>query len=52
MLRYPETEAWKLTPYKIITLFGYHKEYNKEQFNRRAQAEPEMDAIDAALGGL
>jgi hypothetical protein len=55
MLRYPEREVWKMTPYKINTLFGYHKEYNKQQFSGEptTQAQPDgMDAIDVALGGL
>lgn len=33
MLRFTEQEAWKLTPYKILKLFKYHKEYNPLQFN-------------------
>lgn len=42
-----------MTPYKINTLFGYHKEYNRQQFRPTAQAEPEgVDAIDIALGGF
>ena len=50
MLRYPEREVWKMTPYKINTLFGYHKEYNPQQFRHTDQAEPEgTDAIDIAF---
>lgn len=31
--------------------FGYHKEYNPQQFRHTNQAEPEgVDAIDIALG--
>ena len=55
MLRYPEREVWRMTPYKINTLFGYHKEYNPQQFSERprTQAQPDgMDAIDVALGGF
>ena len=54
MLRYQEREVWGMTPYKINTLFGYHKEYNPQQFRRTTtQAEPDgMDAIDVALGGF
>ena len=54
MLRYKEAEVWKMTPYKIKTLFGYHKEYNPQQFVRqRTQEEPGgMDDIDVALGGF
>lgn len=54
MLRYKEAEVWKMTPYKITTLFEYHKEYNPQQFRRQeAQEVPDgMDAIDVALGGF
>jgi len=54
MLRYKEAEVWKMTPYKIRTLFGYHKEYNPQQFrHQETKAEPGgVDAIDVALGGF
>lgn len=53
MLRYPEREVWHMTPYKIVTLFGYHKEYHRQQFGTQQQAQPDdMDAIDIALGGF
>ena len=56
MLHYPESEAWKKTPYQIIKLFGYHKEYNphifKQESSAPAQAAEGMDDIDIALGGL
>lgn len=56
MLGYKEREAWRKTPYQIITLFKYHKEYNPHIFrggNRQQAAETEvMDDIDRALGGL
>lgn len=48
---YPEREVWKMTPYKIVTLFKVHKSFNKDQFKE----EPEQlsgDPIDIALGGL
>lgn len=55
-LHYPESEAWKKTPYQIIKLFGYHKEYNPHIFGQEsgtpAQAAEGMDDIDIALGGL
>lgn len=54
-LRYEEAAAWRKTPYQIIKLFQYHKEYNpqtfKQETNNKQQAET-MDAIDLALGGL
>ena len=54
MLRYTEREAWRLTPYKILKFFKYHKEYNPAQFGRaRTQPKSEyVDDIDAALGGF
>jgi len=53
MLRFPEREVWKMTPHKISTLFGYHKEYNTQQFGIMPQKQIDnMDAIDVALGGL
>nr|DAG53386.1 MAG TPA: hypothetical protein [Caudoviricetes sp.] len=54
MLRYTEREAWRLTPYKILKFFKYHKEYNPAQFGRaRTQPKSEyIDDIDAALGGF
>ena len=49
----PGTGSMEMTPYKINTLFGYHKEYNPQQFKSTTQAEPDgMDAIDVALGGF
>lgn len=47
-----------MTPYKITTLFEYHKEYNPQQFGSQgvsAGQQPQdegLDAIDVALGGL
>lgn len=57
LLGYREREAWRKTPYQIVTLFKYHKEYNPHIFRqeRRAaapQAEEGMDDIDIALGGM
>jgi hypothetical protein len=55
MLHYPECEAWRKTPYQIITLFEYHKEYNPHIFEATANSAPEaepIDDIDIALGGL
>ena len=56
LLGYREREAWRKTPYQIVTLFKYHKEYNPHIFRQERAAEPtaaeEMDDIDKALGGL
>lgn len=59
LLGYREREAWRKTPYQIVTLFKYHKEYSQPAFvpvQAQAavpkQAAGGMDAIDIALGGL
>lgn len=55
MLGYREKEAWRKTPYQIIKLFGYHKEYNPHIFRREEKgvmATGELDDIDMALGGM
>lgn len=59
LLQYKEREAWRKTPYKILTLFKYHKEYNPHIFKQTQQAaapraaeKEEMDDIDIALGGF
>lgn len=57
MLRFSEKEAWHKTPYQILKLFKYHKEYNPHIFRQEEQggktAENEgMDDIDIALGGF
>lgn len=55
MLRFSEKEAWKKTPYQIIKLFKYHKEYNPQQFGYSSSGKyenTEVDDIDIALGGL
>lgn len=57
LLGYREREAWRKTPYQIVTLFQYHKEYNphifqQEQRAAAPQAAETMDDIDIALGGL
>ncbi|MCM1223634.1 MAG: hypothetical protein NC548_55215 [Lachnospiraceae bacterium] len=56
MLGYKEREAWRKTPYQIIKLFSYHKEYNPHIFKRERAAVPQaaedMDDIDIALGGF
>lgn len=55
MLRFTPKEAKKTTPYQILTLFKYHREYNKEQFGGDipdSQKRGHMDDIDKALGGF
>ena len=61
MLGYKEREAWRKTPYQIVTLFRYHKEYNPHIFKQERAAVPqtavpqkaeELDDIDIALGGF
>lgn len=55
MLRFTEAEAWHKTPYQIIALFKYHKEYNSLQFGytqRTGEPAEKLDDIDIALGGL
>ena len=55
LLGYREREAWRKTPYQIVTLFRYHKEYNPHIFRQERAAAQEaegLDDIDIALGGL
>jgi len=56
MLCFTEKEAWHKTPYQILKLFRYHKEYNPHIFQkenrRRLIPTKGMDAIDIALGGF
>lgn len=56
LLRYKECEAWRKTPYQILTLFKYHKEYNPHIFKQEkavaAAGAEELDDIDVALGGF
>ena len=55
MLRFTEKEAWRKTPYQIVKLFKYHKEYNPAQFgagNSHGVTNEDMDDIDIALGGM
>lgn len=56
LLGYREREAWRKTPYQIVKLFRYHKEYNPHIFKQEKAAVPqaaeELDDIDIALGGF
>jgi hypothetical protein len=55
-LRYEEAAAWRKTPYQIVKLFRYHKEYNPQKFKQETRKpgreQVEMDDIDIALGGF
>lgn len=58
-MRFTEREAWKKTPYQIITLFEYHKEYNQHIFGgwqqtsgKESENGMQMDDIDVAFKGL
>ena len=55
-LRYEEAAAWRKTPYQIVKLFRYHKEYNQQKFKqetrKQGREQVEMDDIDIALGGF
>lgn len=56
LIGYGEREAWRKTPYQIVALFRYHKEYNPHIFKQERDAAPQeaeaMDDIDMALGGF
>ena len=39
-----------MTPYKILTLFKVHRDFNPARFGKSKPIG--MDDIDAALGGL
>jgi hypothetical protein len=55
ILRYTEQQAWRKTPYQILTLFKYHKEYNPQIFGYEKPANDEnekINYIDIALGGF
>ena len=56
LLGYGEREAWRKTPYQIVALFRYHREYNPHIFKQERAAVPgtaeELDDIDIALGGF
>jgi len=51
MLRLPEHEAWKKTPYQIMRLFRLHKEYNGMNEQTATKGE-QLAPIDIALGGF
>jgi hypothetical protein len=56
MLGLSKQEAWSMTPYQILKLFKYHKEYNPLQFDggntTQSQKSRYIDDIDKALGGF
>ena len=55
LLGYPEKEVWRMTAYKILTLFRIHREFNPDRFKPDPMEEARqkgIDPIDIALGGL
>lgn len=56
MLGLSKQEAWSMTPYQILKLFKYHKEYNPMQFgggnSTQTPKSRYIDDIDKALGGF
>jgi len=49
-LGYPERDVWKMTPFKILTLFKIHRHSHPERFT---QPKPDDIAdIDLAMGGF
>ena len=49
LLRWSEAEVWHMTPYKILTLFRIHREFNPDRFSK---PDPKEVDIDDVLGGL
>ena len=49
-LGYPEREVWRMTPYKILTLFRIHRQFHPEKW--KPEPPEGIDPIDVALGGL
>jgi len=53
ILGFTEREVWRMTPYKILTLFSIHREFNPDKFKPPEDDPPEdLDDIDMALGGF
>jgi hypothetical protein len=48
LLRWSEAEVWRMTPYKILTLFKIHREFNPDRF----KPVPKEVDIDDVLGGI
>ncbi len=48
LLGWSEAEVWKMTPYKILTLFKIHREFNPDRF----KPDPKEVDIDDVLGGI
>jgi hypothetical protein len=49
LLRWPEESVWRMTPYKIITLFRIHKEFNPDRFKPLEEKEADIDDIFEGL---
>lgn len=56
ILNFPEREVWKMTAYKLMTLFKIHRSFHLETFGGtkypRGGNPDYEDDIDCALGGL
>ncbi len=48
LLRWSEAEVWRMTPYKILTLFKIHREFNPDLL----KPVPKEVDIDDVLGGI
>jgi len=50
MLGFSERETWKMTPYKIKTLFSLHREYNDPNYTAPVRGEDaELEAHAEAI---
>jgi len=45
LLGFPEREVWKMTPYKITTLWKIHKEFNRDKFRQDEETEPTASGV-------
>lgn len=50
LLHFRELEVWRMTPYKLLELFYWHRVYNPDKFERPKPKD--MDDIDYAMGGM
>ena len=47
LLHWPEPAVWRMTPFKLLSLFRIHKEFNSDRF----KTDDSTDDLDAVLGG-
>jgi len=53
LLGWRECEVWRMTPYKLMTLFKVHKKFNPDRFKQDAEAPEGADDVKSILtGGL